>query len=128
MRVILQDRCWVVHIPFVSMVRFKFLAQPSGSPCRPSCVSPYTPSVLICCANLLHSLIMWLSISSLLLHCLHLLFCYVLSILALIYLVLMALSCTAIRRDSVSLIRFPFLSQVQVFWCEMLSIRRLKWP
>ena len=33
----------------------------------------------------------------------------------------MALSCAAIRRDSVSLLRFPFLSQVQVFWCEMLS-------
>ena len=26
MGVILQDRCWVVHIPFVSMVKFKFLA------------------------------------------------------------------------------------------------------
>ena len=53
----------------------------------------------------------------------HLLFCYVLSILALIWLVLMALFCAAIRRDSVSLIKFPFLSQVQVFWCEMLFIR-----
>ena len=40
----------------------------------------------------------------------------------------MALSCAAIRRDSVSLLRFPFLSQVQVFWCEMLFIRRLKRP
>ena len=38
----------------------------------------------------------------------------------------MALSCAAIRRDSVSLLRFPFFSQVQVFWCEMLFIRRLK--
>ena len=26
MRVIFQDRCWVVHIPFVGMVKFKFLA------------------------------------------------------------------------------------------------------
>ena len=26
---------------------------PSGSPCRPSRVSPYTPSVLICCIRLL---------------------------------------------------------------------------
>ena len=70
------------------------------------------------CANLLHSLIMWLIISSLSPHSLHLLFCCVLSILALIWLVLMALSCVSIRRDSVSLLRFPFLSQVQVFWCE----------
>ena len=75
------------------------------------------------CANLLHSL-MWLIVSSLSPHSLHLLFCCVLSILALILLVLMALSCAAIRRDSVSLLRFPFLSQVQVFWCEMLFIRR----
>ena len=73
------------------------------------------------CANLLHSLIMWLIVSSLSLHSLHLLFCCVLSILALIWLVLMALSCAAIRMDSVSLLRFPFLSQVQVFWCEMFT-------
>ena len=80
------------------------------------------------CANLLHSLIMWLIFSSLSPHSLHLLFCCVLSILALIWLVLMALSCAVIRRDSVSLLRFPFLSQVQVFWCKMLFIRRLKRP
>ena len=42
------------------------------------------------CANLLHSLIMWLMVSSLSPHSLHLLFCCVLSILALIWLVLMA--------------------------------------
>ena len=80
------------------------------------------------CANLLHSFIMWLIVSSLSPHSLHLLFCCVLSILALIWFVLMALSCAAIKRDSVSLLRFPFLSQVQVFWCEMLFIRRLKRP
>ena len=80
------------------------------------------------CANLLHSLIMWLIVSSLSPHSLHLLFCCILSILALIWLVLMALSCAAIRRDSVSLLKFPFLSQVQVFWWEMLFIRRLKRP
>ena len=80
------------------------------------------------CANLLHSLIMWLIVSSLSAHGLHLLFCCVLSILALIWFVLMALSCAAIRRDSVSLLRFPFLRQVKVFWCEKLFIRRLKRP
>ena len=42
------------------------------------------------CANLLHSLIMWLMVSSLSPHRLHLLFCCVLSILALIWLVLMS--------------------------------------
>ena len=67
------------------------------------------------CANWLHSLIMWLIVSSLSPHCLHLLFCRVLSILALIWLVLMALFYPAIRRDSVSLFKFPFLSQVQMY-------------
>ena len=43
------------------------------------------------CANLRHSLIMWLLVSSLSTHCLHLIFCCVLSILALIWLDLMAL-------------------------------------
>ena len=59
-----------------------------------SCLALYS-----LCANLLHSLIIWLIVSSLSPHSLHLLFCWVLSILALIWLVLMALSCAAIRRD-----------------------------
>ena len=80
------------------------------------------------CANLLHSLTMWLMVSSLSPHNLHLLFCCVLSILALIWFVLMALFCAAIRRDSVSLLKFPFLSHVQVLSCEMLFISRLKRP
>ena len=53
------------------------------------------------CANLLHSLIMWLIVSSLPPYSLHLLFCCVLSILALVWLVLMVLFSAAIRRDSV---------------------------
>ena len=77
------------------------------------------------CANLLYSLNMWLMVSSLLPNNLHLLFCCVLSIPALIWLVLMALFCTAIRKYSFSLIKFPFLSHVQVFSCEMF-ISRLK--
>ena len=60
------------------------------------------------CANLLHSLIMWLIVLSTSPHRLHLLFCSVLSILALIWLVLIALFWAAIRRDSVSLLKFPF--------------------
>ena len=66
------------------------------------------------CANFVHSLIMWLIVSSLSPHCLHLLFCCVLSILALIWLVLMALIWAAIRRDCLSLLRFSFLSQVRL--------------
>ena len=40
----------------------------------------------------------------------------------------MALSCTAIRRDSVSFLGLPFLGQVQIFSCEMVFIKRLKRP
>ena len=50
-------------------------------------------------ANLQHSSIMWLIVSFLSPHNLHLLFCWVLSLLALISLVLMVLFCVAIRRD-----------------------------
>ena len=63
------------------------------------------------CDNLLHSLIMWLIVLSLSPHSLHLVFCCVLSILALIWVVLMALSCAAIRSDFVSLLRFIFLAR-----------------
>ena len=67
---------------------------------------------------------MWLIVS----HSLHLLFCWVLSILAVIWLVLMASYCGAIRIDSVSQLRFPFLSHFQVFWCELVFISCLKRP
>ena len=77
-------------------------------------------------ANLLHSLIMWLIVSSLSPHNQHLVFWCVLSILALIWLVLMALFCAAIKSDSVSLLRFPFLSYVHVFSFERLLVNRKK--
>ena len=81
-----------------------------------SCLALYSR-----CANLRHSLILWLMVSSLSPHNLHLLFCWVLSILALIWLALMVLSCAAIGRDSVSLLKFPFLSHVQVLSCEFVT-------
>ena len=80
------------------------------------------------CTNLLHLLIMWLIVSSLTPHNLHLLCCSILSILALIWLILIALFCAAIRRDSVSLFKFFFFFHVHVFLCEMLLISCLKCP
>ena len=71
------------------------------------CITSPTQSCLVLysfCANLLDSLIKWLVVSSLPPHSLHLLFCCVLSILALIWLGLMALFCAAIRRDSIIII------------------------
>ena len=79
--------------------------------------------------NLLHSLIMWLIFLFLSPHSLHLIFCCVLSIVALIWLVLIVcFFCAAIRRNSFSLLKLPVLSHVQVFSCEMLSYSRLKRP
>ena len=63
--------------------------------------------------NFLHSLIMWLIVSS----NRHLLFCYVVSILAFIWLVLIALFCAAVRRHLVFLLRFASLNHLQVFSC-----------
>ena len=120
---ILQNRFLVAHIPFVRWSIFSFLhdSQWITLPTQ-SCL------VLYCfCPNLLQ-LLTWLIVSSLSPHNLHMLFCCVLSILASIWLVLMALLCAANRRDLVSLKRFPFLSHVYVFSCEVSLDSRLKRP
>ena len=94
-------------------------------------ITQLNQSCLVLCdfwVNLLHWLIMLLIVSSLSSHKLQLLFCCALYILAFIWLVLMALFCAAIRRDSVFLLRFPFLGHVQVFLCEMSHVSRLKCP
>ena len=93
-------------------------------PGRPSWPNSHVQSIFSFCANSLYSLIMRLIVSSTSPHNLHLLFCCILSILAQILLIFMALFCTAIRRDSVSLLRFPILSHVHVFSCEMSLVSR----
>ena len=77
--------------------------------------------MLICCIH-------WLCDWSFYLYNLHLLFCCILSILALIWLVLVALFCTAVQRDSVSLISIPFLCHVHVCLCMPSLLSRLKCP
>ena len=101
----------IYHLLVWSNLNFLHISQWNTLPTQ-SCFALYS-----LCANLLHSLIMWLMVSSLSPHSLHLLFCWVLSILALIWLVLTELSCAAIMRDSVSLLKFPFLCHVQVLSC-----------
>ena len=83
---------------------FNFLHNPSGTPSPPSHVKSYTLSVLICFVRLL---------------CIE-------SILALILLILMVLFCAATRRDSVSLLRFSFLSHVHFFFGEISLVCLLK--
>ena len=77
-------------------------------------------------SNLQHSLIKWLVVSSVCPHNLHLLFCCLAYFCFVI--VLMALVCAGIRRDSVSLLRFPFLSHVQVFLRKISLVCRFKFP
>ena len=96
-----------IYILFVwSNLNFLQISQWIPLPTK-SCVVLYS-----FCANLLHFLIMCLMVSSLSPHSLHFLFCYILSILVLIWLLLTALFFAAIRRDAVSLFKLfssPFL-------------------
>ena len=111
----------IYHLLVWSNLNFLYISQWITLP-TPTCLVLYS-----FCANLLHSLIMWLMISSLSPHSLHLQFSCVLYILALIWLVPMALFCAAISRDSISFLKFPFLSQAHVFSREMFN-SRLKRP
>ena len=94
------------------MVKFKFLAQfPVDHIAHP---------VVSLCANLLHSLIMGLIILSLSPHNIHLLFCCVLSSFALTWFLW---HCFVLLLEKIQfLLRFPFLSYVHVFMCEILLI------
>ena len=55
---ILQERFWVKHVPFVGMVKFKFLAQFLVDHLS----HPIISSLINFLANLLHSLIIWFNI------------------------------------------------------------------
>ena len=108
-RVILRERGWVLHITICSYGQILI-----------SCTFPTLPnqSCLVSypfCADLLHSLTMWLIVLSLSPHNIHLLFCHVLIYSRFVMIGSYALFCTAIRSFSVSLLKFPFISQVQVF-------------
>ena len=78
------------------------------------------------CANLLCSLIMWLMVSFLSPHNLRFLFCSVLSIFALIWLVHIALFYVALQERFIFSLKFSFLCHVHVFSCETPLISRLK--
>ena len=78
------------------------------------------------CTNLLHSFIMWLIVLFLSPLNQHLLFCC--CVYFCFHIVLIVLFCAAIRRDSVSILRFFFLSHDQVFLCDILLVCRLKCP
>ena len=74
----------------------------------------------------LHSLIVWLLVSSLSPHNLHLLFCCVVH--SCFDIVFIALFWAAIKRDPVSFLRLPLLRLVLVFSCDILLVCCLKYP
>ena len=114
---IIQDRCCVLLIPLVHMVKFKFLTEfPVDHLCQTSL------SAFICYIRLFcdWSFFLCLYITR------QMLFCCVSSILALIWMVFMALFRSAIRRDWVSLSKFPFLCHILVFLCEISFVSRFK--
>ena len=120
---ILPDSSWVMHIPFIRMIKFQFFCTiDSGLLCPPDRVPFYTRSVLICCIRLLCN---WSFLFSH--HIIHLQFCFVSSILALIWLVLMAslLLCCCLKIFSFSL-KVSFLNPILIFSCEMSLVSRLK--
>ena len=106
----------IYHLFVWSNLNFLYISQSITLPTQSSLV------LYSFCARLQHSLIMWLIVSSPSPHNLHLLFCCVLSILALIWLVLMALFSSAIRRDSVSHLMFHFLA---TYTCSRVKCRLL---
>ena len=112
---------WRYLVPFVHMVKFQPLAQ--------FLVDRLAHSVmfsLILFLCLLTAFAYYLIISSLSPDNRYLQFC------CLVYfcsdIILMALFCVAIRRFLVSLLRFPFLSHIQVFSYEISLVCRLKYP
>ena len=108
---VLHDGFWFVHIPLGSMVKFQFLAQfPVNRHNHP--VVPQLKLILCQFVTFFYKVII---ISSLSPYNVHLLFCWILSIFTLILYAFMALFCVAIRRDTVSLFRFPFRSHVKGF-------------
>ena len=115
MYLIIQNGFWVVHIPFINMDKFQFLAQ------FPAIVS--SRIFFLCyfayCVISRFVSITTKSTSTILLRLIY--FC--MNIFGPYGVV-----CATIRRDSVSLLMFPFLSHVLVFPCEMSSVCRLKYP
>ena len=111
----LAEMRWSVCISKPQMILcISFSRTDSGCAYTQSCVVLYSFWI-----KLLHSVTRWMIVSSLSPHNWHPPFLCILSILAFIWLVFMELFWAAIRRDSVSLSRFPFFSHVHLFLCEI---------
>ena len=113
-RLIFQDGFWDVLIPFVLMVQFKFLAQFS--------VDHFVHPVVSTLFALFFCLHLWCDCSFRLNHYIIYIYYFVASCLFLFWPSPYCIVFAVIRRDSVSLLRFPFLSNVQFFWCDIFFV------
>ena len=111
MRLILYNRFWFAHIPFVRRSNYSFLhnSQWTTFPTQ-SCLVLFAFG-----ACLLYLLIMWLTISFLSPHNVYLLFCWVWS----------SRCCFVLLLEE---ILFPFRRHVYIFLYAILSVCRLKYP
>ena len=122
MSMIFKDRFWLVHIPFVSMVKI-FISGiiPSWTPFPPIHAKLCNPFELVCCIHLLcdKPFNLYLQI---------IYTCYSVAIIDFHFDIIMTLFCPTIKRDSVSLLKFPLLSHVKVISCTIFLIYCLKYP
>ena len=115
-----HERCLVVHIPFVRIVKFQFF---SGSPCPLSCVLTYSFSVLICC---IHLSCVW---SFRLYYHITYICCFVASYLFLLCYDLSLSSRFVLLLEEIQfLLKFPFLCPIHVFSGETSLVSHLKYP
>ena len=120
---IFLDGFWVVHITFVGMFKLKFLAQFLVNHPFNSVVSRLIIFLCYFAAFTYYVIDRFVSITTQLTFANLLLIIYYYFDRVDSYGVVF----DAIRRDSVSLISFPFLSHVQVFSCKILFICHLKY-
>ena len=109
-----------VHIPFVRMV----ILSPSGLTYPPSRFLSYTPSMLICSIRLLCD--WWFPFYQHITYICSFVVTYLFSL----WYDWFLWRCFMLLLGEIlfSLLKFPFLCYVLLFWCEMLVISRLKRP
>ena len=118
---ILQDWCWIEHIPFIDMFKFEFIVQFLIDHFVQTVIFSHTLFVLICFICLKCDWLFRLYYH-IIFNC-SIVFSY---IIAFILLIRMGLLYAVIKRYSVSLFRSPFFGHLQVFACEMSLVFRLK--
>ena len=122
-RLIFQNGFRVLHIPLVRMVKFKLLAQFSLDHLAHPLMSSLIISLCKFTAVAYYVIDRFVFIAA---YSTFTIFFH--PVYSRFDIVLITFFCAAIRRDSFSLLRFPFLCHVQVFSCAILLVCLLKYP